>query len=156
MGFFDYFFKTTGTNRQEASNFDEEYSSEINNDVEFSSEMYDRVFDVSSIPAYNSYTDNGIRVTEATYPIMKITYDGLLARSGAQEISAVVGYGNNLSWEDVATYTLQKVDYQSFEASIPVKRSGNLNVVFKDSAGNWDNNSGMNYSFTNHFYQGSH
>lgn len=152
MGVFDFFFRTANTDRNENGKpqDDNRY------DVEFSADMYDKVFDVSSIPAYNSYTDNGIRVTEATYPIMKITYEGLLAKNGAQEISAVVGYGNNLKWEDVETFTMQKVNNQAFETSIPVKRSGNINVVFKDSGGNWDNNSGMNYSFDNHFYKGSH
>lgn len=152
MGLFDFFFKSQNTGRNEGGN----PSDGSRYDAEFSSDMYDSVFDVSSIPAYNSYTDNGIRVTEATYPIMKITYEGLLAKSGALEISAVVGYGNNLKWEDVETYSLQKVDGQAFETAIPVKRKGNINLAFKDYAGNWDNNSGMNYSFDNHFYQGSH
>ena len=146
MGFFDFFFKSTSLSRPDNNSFAEEYSTE----------MYDKVFDFSNMPAYNSYTDSGIRVTEAAYPIMKITYEGLLANSGAQEVYAVVGYGNNLKWEDIETFTMQKVGSQVFEASIPVKRSGNINIVFKDCAENWDNNSGMNYSFNNHFYQGSH
>ncbi|MCX7710690.1 MAG: carbohydrate-binding protein [Clostridia bacterium] len=159
MGVFDFFFRSSNRNQSADDNKNDTRDNTMNDVVfteEFSTEIADQGFDVSNMPAYNSYIDNGIRVTEASYPVMTLTYNGLLAKNGAQEISAVVGYGNNLKWEDIETFTMQKVDDQTFEASIPIKRSGNINVVFKDSTDNWDNNSGMNYSFSNHFYQGSH
>jgi hypothetical protein len=34
-----------------------------------------------------------------------------------------------------------------FETTVPVIKPDTLNVAFKDCANNWDNNSGMNYSF---------
>ena len=146
MGIFDFFFKSPDLSKPNSPHaYGEEYSTEFNH----------RGSSTWDIPPTVSYADNGVSVTGGSGS-MELEYDGLLSRSGAEELFAVVGYGNNLKWEDSETYAMQKLENQVFKVSIPVKRSGNLNMAFKDNAGNWDNNSGMNYSFNNHFYKDSH
>jgi hypothetical protein len=81
---------------------------------------------------------------------LKIAYNGLLARSGAKEVYAVVGFGSNDNWKDVRTYAMTSTDGQSFELSIPAEDNERVNIAFKDSIENWDNNSGKNYSFFVH------
>jgi len=124
-------------------------------DEEFSTEMYDKTFNTENMPPYNSYSDQGIFVQASDNPI-RIVYSGLLARSGAEHIYAAVGYGDNRSWEDVEYIRMEKTGDRTFELSLPVRRDGSINIAFKDCAGNWDNNSGLNYTFNNHFNQGSH
>lgn len=104
----------------------------------------------------STYSNNGVQINEVNSAI-EIQYNGLLASNDKNQLIAVVGYGNNLSWEDVEQYPLTKRSFNnSFNAVIPVRRSGNINIAFKDDAGNWDNNSGLNYTFNNYFYKGNH
>ena len=73
-----------------------------------------------------------------------VRYTGLLAESGATEVYAHVGHGYN--WNDASDYKMVRTD-QGFEAAIPVvDPADNLNLCFRDSADNWDNNGGENYS----------
>lgn len=95
----------------------------------------------------NDYFSNGVTISPtipATGDNVKISYDGLLAKSGANHIYAHIGYGHR--WEDTVDVKMTKKSI-GFEASVPVKDSTTLNICFKDCANNWDNNSGMNYSF---------
>ena len=76
--------------------------------------------------------------------LCKLTYNGLLSQSGATEVYAHVGYGRR--WENTQDYKMTKTT-RGFEATIPIQHADTLNVCFKDSANNWDNNAGANYSF---------
>ena len=76
---------------------------------------------------------------------VEITYTGLLKNSGATEVKAHIGY--NELWEEAETIEMQLKD-DAFVASIELAQAGSLNCAFVDSVGNWDNNSGANYSFT--------
>ncbi|HCT64192.1 MAG TPA: carbohydrate-binding protein [Lachnospiraceae bacterium] len=96
----------------------------------------------------SSYSSNGVSASELTGNSIKLTYNGLLPQSGASQVYAFVGYGSNYNWESVENYPMDKTMGTTFETNIPVKKTGNLNICFKDSANNWDNNSGMNYTFT--------
>ena len=154
MGIFDFLFKGD-PGRKDGSrnevlreselqdvNFFEEYAREV-------SPVYDRV----NAQPEDSYSSEGVQIYDTTNTL-RLVYDGLLAESGAQDVFAVVGYGNNIKWEDVSYHRMNKIDKKTFELLLPVKREENINIAFKDSASNWDNNSGLNYSFTNHFKQG--
>ncbi len=79
--------------------------------------------------------------------MIKIVYDGVLAKSGAEEIYAVIGYGDNNDWQDIGQLPMQKTAEQTFELLTFRKRQGNVNIAFKDGAQNWDNNFGSNYIF---------
>jgi hypothetical protein len=90
----------------------------------------------------NVYAKNGISVEKKKQGI-KLTYDGLLAKSGADVVYASYGYGDK--WLSRAIHEMHRTGH-GFEITIPTNENV-TNVVFKDSANNWDNNSGRNYSF---------
>lgn len=100
------------------------------------------------ITANNQYISNGITISPAV-PVagesVRVVYDGLLTKNGASDILAHVGFGDK--WENVFDYRMVKT-VTGFEATIQVpNNTKNLNVCIKDCANNWDNNSGMNYTF---------
>ncbi|MDP4183282.1 MAG: carbohydrate-binding protein [Bacillota bacterium] len=93
------------------------------------------------------YMQNGISLSPAVPTAgekIKVIYDGLLAKSGANDIYAHIGYGSN--WDRSSYFKMNK-SLTGFEASLPVEYSDTMNICFKDCANNWDNNSGKNYSF---------
>lgn len=90
----------------------------------------------------NDYIKNGISAHKEKHGI-KVTYNGLLAQSGADKVYAVYGFGSN--WVDQSVHQMMKTNH-GFEISLP-SDDRIINVAFKDSANNWDNNSGRNYSF---------
>ncbi len=92
------------------------------------------------------YQQNGVSLTRVSDDSATLKYDGLLAKSGADEVYTVVGFGSNNQWESVQTIRMNRFG-DSFHADIPAVRGKNINLVFKDCADNWDNNSGMNYTF---------
>jgi FKBP-type peptidyl-prolyl cis-trans isomerase len=93
------------------------------------------------------YEDNGVEISKATINVgdeVTVLYRGLLAQSGADSVYAHIGYGDN--WEAKEFIPMEK-DKDVFKATIKVNLSDNLNIAFKDSVDNWDNNSQQNYSF---------
>jgi hypothetical protein len=93
------------------------------------------------------YIKNGVSISPAVPAVgdkVKILYDGLLSKSGATHVYAHLGYGGNWAYSQDIPMTRT---YSGFEASIPVSETDRLNVCFKDCANNWDNNSGLNYTF---------
>lgn len=135
MDFFKFFKK--GSNQA---------NSAVNNISSYSHEFANEIS--KFMTSQSSYSNNGVTATETTANNVKLTYNGLLAKSGASQVYAAIGYGSNNNWENVEHYPMNKTMTNTFEANIPIKKTGNLNVCFKDSANNWDNNSGMNYTFT--------
>ena len=101
----------------------------------------------TTISKGNEYIHNGVAISPAVPSAgesVKIMYDGLLAKSGANDVFAHVGFGSK--WEKVSDYRMNKTS-TGFETTIPVLNSTTLNIAFKDCANNWDNNSGRNYVF---------
>jgi len=94
----------------------------------------------------NKFTSNGVWLVGKGSK-SKLNYSGLLVNSGAQDVYAVISYGNNDTWKDVKYYHMDKIDDKTFEVLLPYNEKQTLNVCFKDSINNWDNNSGRNYSF---------
>lgn len=93
------------------------------------------------------YEDNGVEVSKTPISVgdeVTLLYSGLLAKSGAEMVYAHIGYGDN--WEEKAFIPMQK-DNDVFKATIKVNHPDSLNIAFKDSGENWDNNSHSNYSF---------
>ena len=78
-----------------------------------------------------------------------ILYNGLLADSGAQEVYLHVGYGDVQNWQNVSDFRMAYTSV-GWEKAINVTDTSRLNFCFKDSANNWDNNSGINWSFEIH------
>lgn len=157
MGMFDKFFEYLGFDRKTDygaynngnSPFEPAYSQE-----EYSTELAETP---NTVP-FSSYSADGVQYHNIPGSV-KIVYDGVLAKSGAEEIYAVIGYGDNDNWEDVDYFPMMKTAENTFEVLADRKRPENVNVAFKDAAGNWDNNSGTNYVFPNdssNNFEGSH
>lgn len=92
------------------------------------------------------YTNNGLTINPSNFTSgdkIKLTYNGLLSQSGAEEIFAHIGWGD--AWEDVNDIKMSKTK-SGFTATIKIDKSAVLNVCFKDAMNNWDNNNGCNYS----------
>ncbi|MFZ5989639.1 MAG: carbohydrate-binding protein [Bacillota bacterium] len=96
---------------------------------------------------YNSYVKNGVILIPnviAEGDKTTVRYKGLLYNSGADTVYMHMGYGED--WDKSKDVKMTKTR-EGFEAEIPVTSDQKLSMVFKDSANNWDNNSGRNYSF---------
>ena len=96
---------------------------------------------------HNKYLSNGVYITPQEVTLgdkVRISYDGLLAKSGAPVVYARVGFGNK--WSNAADIQMIKTP-AGFEATVPITKADPLYVCFKDTANNWDNNAGKNYSF---------
>ena len=94
--------------------------------------------------AANRYKNNGITISPANFASgdkIKVTYNGLLSQSGANEIYAHIGWGD--SWENVNDIKMSKTK-TGFSTTITAYNSA-LNLCFKDTCNNWDNNNGNNY-----------
>ncbi len=86
---------------------------------------------------------------EHAFPFVNVLYDGLLHTSGAQEVYLHVGYGPHYNWQKVRDLKMFRTG-RGWEQTIEVNSPDRLNFCFKDSAENWDNNSGYNWSFEVH------
>ena len=80
---------------------------------------------------------------------LEIKYDGLLAKSGAQDVYLHAGFGVNKDWSNVMDIKMTK-RAQSFITHLAIEEESRFNFCFRDSADNWDNNSGRNWSFEIH------
>lgn len=144
MSIFDNVFeadskKTKSGKRSSIQNAAKQTGAKVNDFKEEFSEGFD-FFD------NQRYQTNGVSLSKVSDHTIALKYDGLLAKSGAEDVYSVVGYGSNNSWENVQTIRMNRFG-NSFHADVPAMHGMNINVAFKDSAENWDNNSGMNYTF---------
>lgn len=93
------------------------------------------------------YEGNGVQVSKSSIRVgdeITLSYSGLLVQCGAESVYAHIGYGEN--WEAKEFIPMERCD-DVFKAKIKVTHPENLNIAFKDSGDNWDNNSYSNYSF---------
>lgn len=154
MGFFSSLF---GINNNTAEKARERYTGDQTTSrvpdllVEFGDEMPARAFGNN---LDDSYSFNGVQLNTATNT-MRVLYEGILAKDGAQDVYAVIGYGDNVRWENTEYYPMHKIGDQTFDLVFPVKKTGNINMAFKDGADHWDNNSGKNYTYDDRSYRGS-
>lgn len=71
-----------------------------------------------------------------------VNYQGILKNSGATEV--YLHYGAD-GWKEPSTIRMQQMQDGIFGAEIQASASHEINFCFKDSANNWDNNSGWNW-----------
>ncbi|KNY26622.1 carbohydrate-binding protein [Pseudobacteroides cellulosolvens] len=93
------------------------------------------------------YAENGVLISDYSLSVgdeVTITYEGILAKSGADQIFLHIGYGKE--WLDKAFLPMEN-ENGVFKGTFKIALPDDLNISFKDSADNWDNNSSMNYSF---------
>lgn len=93
-------------------------------------------------------------VTVAPVPVtfgedITVQYQGMLARSGAEQVYLHMGYGPAERWQFISDIPMEKVG-NTWEAKFEITDDSRLNFCFKDNAGNWDNNNGRNWSLEVH------
>lgn len=94
-----------------------------------------------------NYSEKGVvanHVSTTKNNNLSITYDGLLYKNGADTVFAHYGYGSK--WTNKDTIAMKKTA-KGFKVDIPLLKTGTVNIAFKDSSENWDNNEGSDYSF---------
>ena len=78
-----------------------------------------------------------------------VLYNGLLSMSGADQVYMRVGYGDAREWRSVSDFRMSKTGW-GWVKTFEMPGDGRFNFCFKDSAENWDNNNGVNWSFEIH------
>ncbi len=73
----------------------------------------------------------------------RIKYKGLLSSSGADSIYMHCGYG--MGWTDSTEIMMSRGVDGSWSCDFTIDGTDRLNFCFRDSAHNWDNNSGLNW-----------
>lgn len=71
-----------------------------------------------------------------------VKYHGLLKNSGAD--SVYLHYGSD-GWNNSRTVSMNHAPEGGFMTEIKADAGSEINLCFKDSANNWDNNNGWNW-----------
>lgn len=75
---------------------------------------------------------------------IKVSYTGSLFQNNSEEI--YLHYGFNEDWKDVNEIKMEKTDL-GFQAELYLPEYQILNLCFRNSNNEWDNNQNCNYSF---------
>lgn len=76
--------------------------------------------------------------------IVKISYTGKLFQENSEEVFVHYGFGNN--WDNLNEIQMEKTEL-GFQAEIELKSDETLNLCFRNSNNEWDNNDSQNYIF---------
>ncbi|SFQ94947.1 carbohydrate-binding protein [Desulfoscipio geothermicus] len=87
--------------------------------------------------------EKGVEVRPAFGNQINICYTGLLSKSGADQVFLHCGYSDPQNWRDTTTMSMERTP-RGWEKNVPMK-DHTMAFCFKDSANNWDNNSGYNW-----------
>lgn len=79
-----------------------------------------------------------------------VFYNGLLAKDGADSVYLHCGYGDSNHWNATSDMRMAKTGWGFVKTMKMPDTSSRFNFCFHDSASNWDNNSGINWSFEIH------
>lgn len=94
----------------------------------------------------------GVRVDPVPLtPGQEVTvfYSGLLSNAGADQVYLHFGYGDAKHWRQTEDMRMEKLDY-GWAKKMMINGYEQFNFCFRDSANNWDNNNGYNWSFQVH------
>ncbi|GAB6137670.1 carbohydrate-binding protein [Halanaerobaculum tunisiense] len=77
-----------------------------------------------------------------------VDYNGLLAKSGAEQVYLHAGTtnGNDNQWNNVQDIEMNPKQDGSWRIQLQVENGDAFSFCFKDCANNWDNNSGHNWT----------
>lgn len=78
-----------------------------------------------------------------------VFYNGLLAKSGADQVYLHTGYGAAREWKEIRDVPMDRTGW-GWVTNMQMTDDSRFNFCFKDSAQNWDNNNGANWSFEIH------
>ena len=76
--------------------------------------------------------------------IVKISYTGKLFQEDSEEVFIHYGFGPN--WDNLNEIKMEKTEL-GFQAEIELISSECLNLCFRNSNNEWDNNDSQNYTF---------
>ena len=76
--------------------------------------------------------------------VVKLSYTGQLFQNNSEEVFVHYGFGDN--WDNVTELPMNKTEL-GFQAELQLNNKGNLNLCFRNSNNEWDNNEYKNYSF---------
>lgn len=79
--------------------------------------------------------------------VIEVRYNGLLAKSGADQVYLHTGLAYEYDWTNVQNIKMNKEE-NDWVVNVELKEPVKLKFCFKDSANNWDNNNGRNWSYT--------
>lgn len=95
------------------------------------------------VQGWNDF-QKGVEVRPAAYANeVTICYNGLLSRSGADQVYLHCGFGDPHHWANTSTQKMDRTP-RGWEKTIRMMEN-KASFCFKDSANNWDNNSGYNW-----------
>lgn len=75
---------------------------------------------------------------------VKISYTGKLFQDESKEVFIHYGFGNN--WDNLNEIKMEKTEL-GFQAEIELVSDETLNLCFRNSNNEWDNNEGQNFIF---------
>ena len=75
---------------------------------------------------------------------VKLSYTGDLFQNNSEEVFVHYGFGNN--WDNLNEIKMEKSEI-GFQAEIELVSGDTLNLCFRNSEGQWDNNDSQNYIF---------
>ena len=75
---------------------------------------------------------------------LKISYVGALYQNNSEQVFLHYGFG--LNWDNINDIEMNKTEL-GFQCEIPIEDSESLNLCFRNSNDEWDNNEGLNYIF---------
>ena len=75
---------------------------------------------------------------------VKISYTGKLFQNGSEEVFIHYGFGDN--WDNISDVPMVKTDL-GFQSELQLSNCNKLNLCFRNSNNEWDNNDGQNYIF---------
>lgn len=76
--------------------------------------------------------------------IVKISYTGKFFQENAEEVFIHYGFGNN--WDNLNEIKMEKTEL-GFQVEIELLSNDSLNLCFRSSNNEWDNNDSQNYIF---------
>jgi len=83
------------------------------------------------------------------YDEITVFYNGLLAKSGAGQVYLHAGFGDARNWRNVQDLRMSRTGW-GWVKTLTMPDETRFNFCFRDNAGNWDNNNGINWSFEIH------
>ena len=75
---------------------------------------------------------------------LKISYVGSLYQNNSEDV--FIHYGFGLQWDNLSDIKMNKTEL-GFQCEIEIGESESLNLCFRNSNNEWDNNNGENYVF---------
>ena len=76
--------------------------------------------------------------------VVKLSYTGKLFQNNSEEVFIHYGFGDN--WENVTELPMNKTEL-GFQVEIQLNNNDKLNLCFRNSNNEWDNNDYKNYTF---------